>query len=130
MVAQANPVLGPLMHPLLFRIPTIETHHAAVIGVVATDIGNFIAIVNAWNTGGGHEEGHEPTHFPVPHVSIVLDVARPSSELGVLSRIQGAISQRGEARSVLVAGDVSHEVMGAVGADALIGNVNQCGDIG
>ena len=48
-------------------------------------------------------------------VAVVFNVLRPALELGVLLWIEAAVRKRRETRPVLVAGDVAHEVVCAVG---------------
>ena len=90
---QVGPIGGPLLGPHLFLVEVGKPHHAAIVGVVAADIGNFVAVVHTGNARHAHEVGHEQAHFRVTVFSAVLDVACPALELHVFVDVERAVGK-------------------------------------
>ena len=55
----------------------------------------------------------------------MLNVLRPALEFGVLLRVEAAVREGREPRPVLVACDVAHEVVGAVGLETFAVGLDQ-----
>ena len=105
-------------------------HHAAVVWVVAARHSNFIAVINAWHTGRGHQEGHQHFQVVVTCGVAVLNVARPAGQLCIFRKLNRPVGIRNEARSILIACDVTHEVMTAVVRHAFIQHALQVAEVG
>ena len=118
----ASTEMRPLRRPVpgghFVGIQPLKTHHASVVGVVSTNVGDLVAVVNAWYAGNAHDVGHEKPHFGVAVGPSVPNVTCPSLELHVLVDIERAIRQRRETWAVLVPRDVAHQMMGPVRFDA------------
>ena len=113
--SEFGPSRSPIPRLALLLVQPFEPHHPAVVWVVAPHVGNLVAVIHARDARHGHQVGHQQAHFGEALVAVVLNVQRPALEFGVLLWVEAAVRKRREARPVLVACDVSHEVMGTVG---------------